>query len=92
MKIEGVLSGTLSFLFNQFSTASGGGAKFSEIVRAAKERGYTVCDILIYRSNSNGLQEPDPRDDLNGIDVARKVVILSRVSGIDLSLETVFSF
>lgn len=34
------------------------------------------------------MQEPDPRDDLNGMDVARKVVILARVAGIDLQLET----
>lgn len=53
--IEGVLSGTLSFIFNTF----GGDARvFSEVVAEAKSKGYT---------------EPDPRDDLNGTDVARKV-------------------
>ena len=39
----------------------GDGRKFSEIVNEAKAKGYT---------------EPDPRDDLNGTDVARKVWIL----------------
>jgi homoserine dehydrogenase len=76
VKIEGILSGTLSFIFNEFSTpfrnSAGSPSKFSEIVKRAKELGYT---------------EPDPRDDLNGIDVARKVVILSRVCNIDLRLE-----
>ncbi|KAG5458567.1 MAG: homoserine dehydrogenase, partial [Olpidium bornovanus] len=70
-KIEGVFSGTLSYLFNVFSPAfpSPGAAppKFSQVVRAAKEMGFT---------------EPDPRDDLNGMDVARKVTILARLAGL----------
>merc|ERR1712098_771622 len=57
-RIEGVFSGTMSFLFNTFAPAAGGsGGKWSEIVAQAKAAGYT---------------EPDPRDDLNGMDVARK--------------------
>jgi aspartokinase/homoserine dehydrogenase 1 len=55
--IEGVLSGTLSYLFNTFSDPQNG-RPFSEIVAEAKAKGYT---------------EPDPRDDLSGLDVARKV-------------------
>lgn len=66
VKIEGIFSGTLSYIFNEFSTPSGSDIKFSEIVAKAKSLGYT---------------EPDPRDDLNGLDVARKVTILSRISG-----------
>lgn len=60
IKIEGIVSGTLSYLFNNFSTLSSTDAPkpFSEMVNIAKELGYT---------------EPDPRDDLNGMDVARKV-------------------
>ncbi|KAJ3189224.1 hypothetical protein HDU85_002849 [Gaertneriomyces sp. JEL0708] len=72
-RIEGIFSGTLSYIFNNFSTVSAPATKFSEVVSVAKERGYT---------------EPDPRDDLNGMDVARKVVILGRVAGIDLDLST----
>jgi aspartokinase/homoserine dehydrogenase 1 len=70
LKIEGVLSGTLSYIFNSFKE----GVKFSHVVREAKEKGFT---------------EPDPRDDLNGMDVARKILILSREAGFDMNLEEV---
>ena len=67
-RIEGVFSGTMSFLFNSFAPADGpGDGKWSDIVKKAKEAGYT---------------EPDPRDDLNGMDVARKLTILARLAGV----------
>lgn len=69
-KIEAVLSGSLSFIFNHFTPDQ----PFSSIVRQAKEKGYT---------------EPDPREDLGGFDVRRKLVILARESGIPLEPETV---
>ncbi|EIW78325.1 hypothetical protein CONPUDRAFT_138650 [Coniophora puteana RWD-64-598 SS2] len=62
-KIEGVFSGTMSYIFNKFSTGEAGGDNFSEVVFEAKKAGYT---------------EPDPREDLNGADVARKLTILYR--------------
>ena len=69
-RIEGVFSGTLSFLFNTFAPASGSSAaKWSEVVSQAKDLGYT---------------EPDPRDDLNGMDVARKLTILARIAGLEV--------
>ncbi|GAL83951.1 bifunctional aspartokinase I/homoserine dehydrogenase I [Sporocytophaga myxococcoides] len=67
LKIEGILSGTLSFIFNTFKE----GTKFSEVVKEAKEKGYT---------------EPDPRDDLNGMDVARKILILAREANYTLEI------
>ncbi|KAL4916284.1 homoserine dehydrogenase-domain-containing protein [Aspergillus aurantiobrunneus] len=75
-RIEGVFSGTLSFLFNTFAPASGSsGANWSEVVSQAKELGYT---------------EPDPRDDLNGMDVARKLTILARIAGLDVQAPDAF--
>jgi homoserine dehydrogenase len=49
-KIEGVFSGTLSFIFNEWSRpgAGEGGKSFSEIVREAKEKGYTVSAQIFF--------------------------------------------
>ena len=67
LKVEGVLSGTLSYIFNTLAP----GVPFSAAVAAARAAGYT---------------EPDPRDDLAGTDVARKVTILAREAGVPLDL------
>lgn len=63
LKIEGILSGTLSFIFNNFKA----GVRFSDIVKEAKRLSLT---------------EPDPRDDLSGADVRRKLLILAREAGL----------
>lgn len=74
-KIEGVFSGTMSFLFNSFAPTEGQGGKWSDEVKKAQALGYT---------------EPDPRDDLNGLDVARKLTILARLAGLPVESPTSF--
>lgn len=70
VSITGVVSGTLSYIFNELS----GGDTFTTIVKRAKQLGYT---------------EPDPRDDLSGKDVARKMVCLAREIGLSTTMDDV---
>ncbi|HKG07004.1 MAG TPA: bifunctional aspartate kinase/homoserine dehydrogenase I [Pedobacter sp.] len=64
-RIEAILSGTISYIFNNYKE----GTLFHEVVKEAQDKGYT---------------EPDPRDDLNGKDFMRKMLILARDAGYPL--------
>ncbi len=68
------IAGTFSGTLGYVMTGLQAGRPFSEIVREAHGLGYT---------------EPDPRDDLGGVDVARKALILARGLGWRLDLDDV---
>ncbi|WP_077445864.1 MULTISPECIES: homoserine dehydrogenase [unclassified Rhodanobacter] len=70
LTLEGVFSGSLSWLFNQYD----GSQPFSALLREARRLGYT---------------EPDPRSDLSGEDVARKLLIIARNAGFSLGTDEV---
>ena len=68
--IAGVMSGSLAWLFHHFD----GRRPFSELVREARDAGFT---------------EPDPREDLSGEDVRRKILILARAAGFAIESDQV---
>src|SRR5262249_11088044 len=68
--IEGILSGTLSYLFNNFD-------------------GSTAFSALVRQAHAGGLTEPDPREDLSGEDVGRKLLILARQIGWTIDLRDI---
>lgn len=68
------IEGCLSGTLGFVCSAMGKGVLYSEAVAQAKEQGFT---------------EPDPRDDLSGMDVARKALILGRMIGLTLELKDI---
>ncbi len=70
IKIEAILSGTISYIFNTFK----GDKHFYEVVKEAQELGFT---------------EPDPRDDLSGLDFMRKMLILARDARNEVEMDSI---
>lgn len=68
--IQAVISGSLSYIFNNYSPDR----KFKDLIMEARQLGFT---------------EPDPRDDLSGLDIKRKIIILSRVAGYSIEPDEV---
>lgn len=68
--VEGVLSGTLAWLFDAFD-------------------GQRPFSALVSQAQALGLTEPDPREDLSGEDVRRKLLILARAAGLPLQAHQV---
>src|SRR5215212_1348407 len=66
--------GALSGTLGAIFTDLGNRARFSQAVHSAKANGFT---------------EPDPRDDLSGLDVARKALILARTIGRQVNLDEI---
>ncbi|MCP4411684.1 MAG: bifunctional aspartate kinase/homoserine dehydrogenase I [Gammaproteobacteria bacterium] len=69
-KFEGILSGSLSYIFGEIHN----GLSLSEATLKARDLGFT---------------EPNPAEDLSGLDVARKALVLAREADLAMELEDI---
>lgn len=87
-RIKGVFSGSLSYIFNHFSSAASGGSAggASALSKGEKENSFST---VLKDAIKKGLTEPDPREDLCGNDVGRKLLILARELDLHCEIEDV---
>ena len=80
-KMEGILSGSIGWMIGKWQRLKNSNLDYE------KRRG--LWADIVMEAHRTKLTEPDPRDDVLGIDSARKAVILARTLGIDCDIDTV---
>ncbi len=80
-KVEGILSGSIGWILSKWQRMKNSNLDYD------KRKG--LFAEIIMDAHSLRLSEPDPRDDILGIDSARKAVILGRTLGLNCDVESV---
>jgi homoserine dehydrogenase len=102
-RIEGVLSGTIEFILGamqrplnndpMFEVRPGGESEHDDSSNPDREEGQQrrrlTFSQAVAEAVRRGYAETDPREDLSGLDVARKTLIIARMQGWDVELEDI---